>query len=100
MAQTRTFIHVAMLPLLHRSAPVIFPKCKLNSAKNTLSKWYYIGLPRLKGGFNGLRRLSNSQVIPLQIPIALHQTGRKAVIAEKQYQIINKKTPTSFFYKY
>ena len=32
-----------------------------------------------KGGFIGLRRLSNSQVIPLQNPIALYQTRRNEV---------------------
>ena len=51
-----------------RSVPVIFPKCKLNSAKNTPWKWYHLGLPRLKRDFNGLRHLSNSQIISLQIP--------------------------------
>ena len=42
---------------------------KLNSAKNNPRKWYHIGLPRLKRSFNGLRFLSDSQIIPLQIPI-------------------------------
>ena len=43
----------------------------------------------MKGGFNVLRRLSNSQIIPLQIPIALYQTRRNRVIGEEQYQTIN-----------
>ena len=70
--------------------PVQFPlsylKCKLNSAKNTMWKWYQIVLPRLKRGFSGLRRLSDSQIIPLQIPIALYQTRRNGVIGEEQYK--------------
>ena len=62
--------------------PVIFPKCKLNSAKK---KWCHIGLLRLKGCFSGLRCFSDSQIIPLQIPIALYQTRRNGVIGEDQY---------------
>ena len=71
------------------SVPVIFHKCKLISAKNTPRKWYYIGLLRLKGILTGLRCLSNSQIIPLQIPIALYQTRRNEVrrrtISNKQF---------------
>ena len=48
----------------------------------------------VKGGFNTLRRLSNSQIIPLQIPIALYQTRRNGVIGEEQYQTIN---PTKLY---
>ena len=47
----------------------------------------------MKGGFNGLRHLSNSQIIPLQIPIALYQTRRNGVIGEEQYQINNPTKP-------
>ena len=75
------------------SVPVIFPKCKLNSAKNTLWKWYHIGLPKLKGGFSGLRHLYDSQIISLQIPIALYQTQRNGVIGEEQYQTNNPTKP-------
>ena len=75
------------------SVPVIFPKWKLNSAKNTFRKRYHIGLPRLKGGFNGLRGLSDSQIIPLQIPITLYQTRRNEVIGKEQYQINNPAKP-------
>ena len=84
------FIH--MLSCYHcftQSVPDIFPKCKLNSAKNTPWKLYHIGLPRLKGGFNGLRRLFDSRIIPLQIPIALYQARRNGVIGVEQYQIHN-----------
>ena len=70
------------------SVPDISPKCKLNSAKNIPSKWYHIGLPRQKGGFSGLGRLSDSQIISLQIPKALYQTRRNEVL-EEQYQINN-----------
>ena len=58
------------------------------------------GLPRLKGGFNGLRRLTESQIIPLKILIALYQTRRNEVTGEEQYQINNPPNPISFFYKY
>ena len=51
-------------------APVIFPKCKLHSAKNIQQKWYHIGLPKLKVGFNDAIYLSNLQIFSLQIPIA------------------------------
>ena len=81
------------------SVPIIFPKCKLNSAKNNLWKCNDIGLPTLKGDFNHLRHLSNSQRIPLQIPIALYQTRRNGALGEKQYEIIQQ-NPTSFLYKY
>ena len=72
------------------SVPFIIPKCKLKSAKNTLWKGYHIGLPKLKGGFNGLRHLCDSQIIPLQIPIALNQTrggwsSRRGAISNKQF---------------
>ena len=80
MGQTRIYIY--MLLYYHcfiYSVPVIFPKCKLNSAKKkkkkkkkNLQKWYYIGLLRLKGGFTVLSCLSDSHIIPLQIPIALY----------------------------
>ena len=46
-------------------------------------------LPRLKGDLNGLRRLSNSQIIQLYILIASCQTRRNGVIGEEQYQINN-----------
>ena len=39
-------------------------------SKKNPRKWYHIGLPRLEGAVNGLRYLSDSQVVPLQIPIA------------------------------
>ena len=44
-------------------------------------------------GFNGLRHLSDSQIIPLQIPIALYQRREKGVIAEEEYQINNPTKP-------
>ena len=80
------------------SVSVIFPKCKLNSAKHLL-KCYHVGLPRLKGGFSGLRCLSDSQVIPLQIPMALYQTRRNGVTREEQYQVIQQNL-VSLLYKY
>ena len=84
------FIH--MLVCYHcftYSVPIIFPKWKLNSAKNTLGKRYHIALPRPTGGFNDLRRLCDFQIIPLQIPIALYQRGGNVVIGEEQFQINN-----------
>ena len=77
------------------SVSVIFPKCKLNAARNNPWKWYHIGLPRLKGGFNGLTPLSHSQtiLIPPQIPLALYHTRRNGVIGEEQYQINNPTKP-------
>ena len=45
---------------------------------------YHIRLPRLKGGFNGLRHLSDSQIIPLQIPTASYQRRGKGVIGEEE----------------
>ena len=75
------------------SVPVIFPKWKPNSAKNTLWKKFHIGLPRLKGGFTGLRPLSDSQIISLQIPIALYQRRGKWVIGEEECQINNPTKP-------
>ena len=77
---------------------VIFPECKLNSVKNKPWKCYHIG--HTKGGFSGLRRLSDSQIIPLQIPITLYQTRKNGVIGEEQYQINNPTKPILFLYKY
>ena len=74
------------------SVPILFPKCKLNSAKNT-PKVVPHRSAQTERGFNGLRRLSDSQIIPLQIPIALYQTRRNGVIGEEQYQINNPTKP-------
>ena len=82
------------------SVLLIFPKCKLNAAKSPPWKWYRIGLSRLKGGFSGLRHLFNSQIILLQIPIALYLRRRNGFIWEEQYQIKIQQNPTSFLYKY
>ena len=40
-----------------------------------------------------LRSFSDSQIILLQIPIALYQTKRNAVTGEEQYQINNQTKP-------
>ena len=53
----------------------------------------HIGLARLKVGFKGFRRLSNSQIIQLYILIALCQTRRNGVTGEEQYQINNPAKP-------
>ena len=58
---------------------------------------YHVDFPRLKGRFNGLRLLLDSQVIPLHIPRALYQTRRNGVMGKEQYQIIQQ-NPTSFLY--
>ena len=71
-----------------RSVPVIFLKCKLTSANNPW-KWYDTGLSGLKESLSSLRCLSDYQIIPLQIPIALYQTRRNGVIREEQYQTNN-----------
>ena len=63
------------------------------SKKKNKKQWYHIGLPKLKGGFSGLRHLSDSQIIPLELPIALYQTRRNRVIGEEQYQINNQTKP-------
>ena len=72
------------------SVSVIFSKCKLNSAKHNQWKWYH-RLTGLEMGFNGLRRLSDTQIITLQISIALYQTSRNEVrrgtISNKQPNI-------------
>ena len=78
-------INLLLFPPKTICFPVMFPKCKLNSAKNILWKWYHIGLPILEGGLNGLKCLSNSQIIPLQIPIALYQTRRNGSILYKYW---------------
>ena len=83
------YIYIYCYYCITRSVPVIFPKCKLGLAKNTPWNWYYIGLPKLKVGFNGLRRLCDSQGIPLHIPIALYKTERNEFIGEERYQINN-----------
>ena len=75
------------------SVPVTFSKCKLNSAKINPIIRHHTGLLRLKGHFSGLKRLSDSQLIPLHIPIALYQTKRNGVIGEEQYQINNPTKP-------
>ena len=62
-------------------------------------KCYHVGLPRLQGGFNGLRCLSDSEIIPLQIPMALYQRRTNGVIGEEQYPTIQQ-NPASFLYKY
>ena len=50
-----------------------------------------LGPAHTERGFIDLRLLSDSQIIPLQIPIALYQT-RNGVIGE-QYQINNPTKP-------
>ena len=47
----------------------------------------------LTGSFNSLRRLSDSQINPLEIPIALYQRRGNGVIGEEQYQINNLTKP-------
>ena len=74
-------------------------KMQTELSKKYPVKLYHISLPTLKRGFNGLRRLSDSQIIPLEIPIALYQTRRNGIVGEEQYQIIQQ-NPTSFLYKY
>ena len=61
--------------------------------QNELSKEYPAKvLPQrpaqTRRGFNGLGHLSDSQIIPLQIHIALYQTRWNGVIGE-EYQINN-----------
>ena len=82
------------------SVPINFLKWKLNSAKNNLWKRYHIGLPRLKGGFNGLRYLFEFQIIPIQIPIALYQRWGNGAVEEEQYQINNPTKSHIILYKH
>lgn len=74
MGQTRnnTCYHVTI------ALPIQFPLSPKLS-KNTL--------------WNGLRNLSNFQIIPIQIPIALYQARKNGVIAEEQYQTNNPTKP-------
>ena len=76
-----------MLPLLHPFSSRYLPYMQTELSKKYPQELYHISRPRLKGGFNGLRCFSDSQIILLQIPIALYQTRRNVVIGEEQYQI-------------
>ena len=70
MGQTRIYIYV-ILPLLHLFISRYLPYMQTElSKKYPVKKVTHIDLPRLKGGFNGIRYLSESRIIPLQIPIA------------------------------
>ena len=65
MGQTRIYICVVMLLLLHPFSFCNQPLMPTKLRKNTPWKWHHIGFSRLKGGFNGLRCLSDSQIILL-----------------------------------
>ena len=91
MGQTRIYIYVVMLPLLHP-----FSSCYLFLMQTELSKKYPVKVVPHRPAQNErrihcLRRFFDSQIIPLRILIALYQTTRNEVIAEKH---------TSFLYKY
>ena len=83
------YCYIVILSLLQRFSSCYLPLKQTEISKNSPSKCYQIALSRLKVGFSGLKHLSNTQIIPLQIPIALYQIKTNGIIGEEQYQIIN-----------
>ena len=97
MDQTKIYVcYVTIVP----SAQFLLSSLNANwNQQKHLLKCYHVGLPRLKGVFYGLRCLSDSQIIPLETPMALNQTRRNGVTREEEYQVIQQ-NPALFLYKY